>query len=415
MWGNHARDVSLIDDSDDSDEEQTGKLISKIGYDNESRIIIGGSASDEILSQLNNLKSIEINNVYIGHDHFICEDSNNTYWVYGKNKFGQCGIGYYLTVTQFTQLDYFTLNNIKINKVILNSNVQHTFWISDKGRLYTNGLNRKGQLGLGDKQNRHQPTLVKYFAYMYYVMNVQMTYNFSLVICKLRNDMFINILYYWIKIKADEIPNDIITTIKMFYSEDKTTVYSTGLSPYCIGNKPDLEWKKIDEFKEKDIIEIASGESHSLFLENNGTIWCRDNHNDYISKMTMNIDYFKINNIKIVDIKCGKYHNLALDNNGNIHWWSGMENNVGDRPCFSVSKFQYIECGNNHSYCLGDDGKHFLLGSNKYNECTFVNSDKIWIKNPYCINKIISAVSDGKTIKKVIIANCNTYVLLADK
>ena len=38
---------------------------------------------------------------------------------------------------------------------------EHSFALSKDGEIYSWGLNFKGQLGLGDFENRHEPTLVE--------------------------------------------------------------------------------------------------------------------------------------------------------------------------------------------------------------------------------------------------------------
>lgn len=38
---------------------------------------------------------------------------------------------------------------------------EHSYGLTKDGELYSWGLNFKGQLGLGDFENRHEPTLVE--------------------------------------------------------------------------------------------------------------------------------------------------------------------------------------------------------------------------------------------------------------
>eukprot|EP00486_Rosalina_sp_Unknown_P014397 CAMPEP_0201596100 /NCGR_PEP_ID=MMETSP0190_2-20130828/192890_1 /ASSEMBLY_ACC=CAM_ASM_000263 /TAXON_ID=37353 /ORGANISM="Rosalina sp." /LENGTH=184 /DNA_ID=CAMNT_0048056325 /DNA_START=1194 /DNA_END=1745 /DNA_ORIENTATION=- len=120
-------------------------------------------------------------------------------------------------------------------------------------------------------------------------------------------------------------------------------------------------WKKLECFDigNNKIIKIATGSEHTLFLEDNGTVWCcgdnafgqlgigfgdedeeEDEDEDDIESVstptTINsnadddvsaiytpqkIEWFIINCIKIVDIECGLYHNLAMDEEGRIYSW----------------------------------------------------------------------------------------------
>eukprot|EP01083_Nonionella_stella_P251919 868623_1 len=150
----------------------------------------------------------------------------------------------------------------------------HIFWISKKGKLYASGFNGVGQLGLGDKKNRDiiTPELVKCFNQTYEVIDVQSVSTYSILLCKPKNQIFKHICHYWSNIYT--IPNDVIQLIIEFYDNKKwTQVFSTGYSSYgahCHDTKYITTWKEIDFFANKNIINIAVGRSHSLFLENDG-------------------------------------------------------------------------------------------------------------------------------------------------
>jgi alpha-tubulin suppressor-like RCC1 family protein len=45
----------------------------------------------------------------------------------------------------------------------------HTLVLSEKGDIYSFGLNIKGQLGLGDRKTRLVPTLLKRFIFIYFL------------------------------------------------------------------------------------------------------------------------------------------------------------------------------------------------------------------------------------------------------
>ena len=147
----------------------------------------------------------------------------------------------------------------------------------------------------------------------------------------------------------------------------------------------------------------------------------------------------------IKDIQCGNDHNLALDANGRVYSFGA--NHLGqcgdsstkhvDTPKMIKYLKNYtvlqIDCGSNHSYCRvakhcvmdGEQDKHYLFGSNKYNECiTYDNAinngqrdkcfNNIKVVTPHCINDIIEEKSNGKIIKAVYLGHHNTKIILSD-
>ena len=235
------------------------------------------------------------------------------------------------------------------------------------------------------------------------------------------------------------IPNDIIDVICMFYGVlSKTYSTSTDIVP---GNGQGVDydgngWKEIETLKNKSIIKIATGWRHSLFLESNGNLYCSgyngygqlgiNEENKSIKLKPIIINHFKLNNIKIINISCGYDHNLSIDINNKVYSW-GL-NNEGQCGIFNLKlkdiyipslistikhiKSDKIRCGAYHSYVGTVDNKHYLFGSNHYNEC--MKNDEMNVKIPYLINKYIYQKTLGKTIKSVYPGFYSTIFILTE-
>ena len=78
-------------------------------------------------------------------------------YTFGKNTYGQLGLGHTSPISSPTLVTY--LQTKKIETIVCGA--EHTVAITNDGEVYTCGLNLKGQLGLGDTHNRNSPTLVE--------------------------------------------------------------------------------------------------------------------------------------------------------------------------------------------------------------------------------------------------------------
>jgi alpha-tubulin suppressor-like RCC1 family protein len=98
--------------------------------------------------------------IIVGHDHTVAIKQDGTLWTWGNNNSGQLGIGTFggevLKPIQIgdenTWLDIAAGNRF----TVAIKKEQHT----NRGSLWTWGLNNKGQLGVGDQYNRPHPTKI---------------------------------------------------------------------------------------------------------------------------------------------------------------------------------------------------------------------------------------------------------------
>ena len=410
---------------------------------------------------------MNISNIYSAARYTIFSGSGNKYlYSSGHNGYGECCIGSFdeKNIYKYYQIDYFLKNNISIKKICVNVCGHCTFWIDDKNGVYGNGRNNSNRLGLGDTYHRNKPQLIEYFCGKYNILDIQTASNYSIALCKLKVDLFIKISFLWSN--CNNLPIDIIVLIKIFYDNNINKVFVAGFNDYSgnaikLNNKNksntpnspntpnnhnnNYQWKQLSIFRNRNIIKIRSGYEYSLFLQSNGNIWCVGrnsngqlglHHNKDINKPTR-IKYFVLNKIAIWEIKCGGLHCLALDVDDNLYSWGynfygqlgfksidddeedeDDEHNV-NKPVlvkyFKGINIIRIECGYHHSYCKTLKGKHYLFGSNSYNESTLIYDHRNKIKTPFCINGIIQTKCYQKKIKSISLGFENTKIILTKK
>lgn len=80
---------------------------------------------------------------------------NGILFAYGENQFGELGLGDHETRTSPEKITYFTDNNEKVVEV--SCGFKHSICRTSLKKIFTWGINKHGQLGLGDKANRALP------------------------------------------------------------------------------------------------------------------------------------------------------------------------------------------------------------------------------------------------------------------
>ena len=467
---------------------------------------LGHTQSTSELIQINKgNKSKNINTVYNGYQYTIYHDTKqNKYWSSGYNSNGQCAFNPFHKnndnewILKQKSIEFFNKREIKIDKLCTNIGGSATFWITKKHKIYGHGRNDSYQLGLGHNKNINKPTLIKQISSKYHnIIDIQSAASYSVALSSIDASIK-TIVNYWMLTKdinknisiemVDEITryasnNEVYATQHSFFGGDghkeklKLSFMNDTQSGYeekeedgldiddedddeSNENKSKLEggWKKLDCFGMKHkIIKIRTGSEHTLFLEDNGVVWCcgdnafgqlgigyddeeeEDDDNfddDTPSNIEENnvytpikIEWFLNNDIKIVDIDCGLYHCLALDEDGRIYSWGhGKRGQCGNGeddvdmeyidqpqviewfPIYNL-KGKTIKCGNYHSMVETMDGKIWLFGSNQLNQClTFDGKSKVIM--PFCINEIIKEKTGKKYIKDVYLGCNNTKIIV---
>ena len=120
------------------------------GYDCDGRLGLGNTTNTnkttftQITTNTDNIKS-----VYCGGPYTFISKNDNTLWACGYNANGELGLGDTTNRTTFTMVGIST-SGIKS----VYNGYNHTFILKKDGTLWGCGWNGKGQLGLGDTNNR---------------------------------------------------------------------------------------------------------------------------------------------------------------------------------------------------------------------------------------------------------------------
>ncbi|CRH00247.1 UVB-resistance protein UVR8 homologue, putative [Plasmodium relictum] len=262
--------------------------------------------------------------------------------------------------------------NANIEK--LSAGCNHAAFIVD-GKIFTYGLNDKGQLGRQLDENEKQ----KNYSLIPKEVDISNNVKFKNVSCGFKHTLAI-----------DE-NNDL-------YSWGWGGNFFKGANGLGQGNKENVTSpKKVESFKNEDteFVNICCGDQHSLALTKNGKVYgCgrgefgrlgRGNHGDQL--FFEEIEFFTSNNIIIKDICCGHSFSAALSINGELYVWGrndygqlGIENSIGDLYSHEVypNKVKYFEienikiksiaCGDNHMIACSENNIIYFWGARAWLE-----------------------------------------------
>lgn len=109
-------------------------------------------------------RSRKIKCIAAGGSHTAILTNSGEIWVAGIGEEGSLGLGESsrgLNVSEWTKIDFFEQQNLRIKSI--SSGFGHVLALTEDDKVYTWGLNDAGQLGLGDTNNRFDPTHLPYF------------------------------------------------------------------------------------------------------------------------------------------------------------------------------------------------------------------------------------------------------------
>ena len=101
----------------------------------------------------------DIISVSCGRNYTMALTLQGDIWAWGSNHVGQLGLGHTYNVFIPKKLSLNLLSETKqnLNPISITCGGDHTIAMADNGKIYVWGLNNRGQLGLGDEDNKTLP------------------------------------------------------------------------------------------------------------------------------------------------------------------------------------------------------------------------------------------------------------------
>jgi alpha-tubulin suppressor-like RCC1 family protein len=374
----------------DTLETRTGVNI-RASKDNTGSAELGGNWFLETDSV--NLKNVYFTDLIDGFkgvlgqgSHFALITGTGTVYVSGYNPWGQLG----LNDTANRTVPTLITNNIgSLNIVAVSCAYYHSLFLTNTGAVYSCGLNSYGQLGLNDTSIRTVPTLVSNTIGSLNIVAVAVGYNFF--------SLF-------------------LTNTGAVYSCGYNYNGQLGLNDTNDRLVPTLISNTIGSL---NIVAIACGSAHSLFLTNTGVVYsCGYNYygqlglSDNNNKTVPTSISHTIGNLNIVAVAAGDNHSLFLTNTGavyscgyNYYGQLGLNNtntryvptlitnNIGSLNIIGIS------CGSNHSLFRTNTGAVYGCGYNPFGQLGLIDTNDRYVPTLITPNienlKIISVLANG--------------------
>ena len=132
--------------------KNNGELFA-FGRNNYGQLGLGNNENVNVPTLLKDkIKDKKIQQIICGEQHIYILTKSGKLFAFGNNYYGQLGLGDYI------DRNVPTLMNKEIQQIVCGRN--HTFILKNNDELFTFGYNYFGQLGLGDHGNRKTPTLL---------------------------------------------------------------------------------------------------------------------------------------------------------------------------------------------------------------------------------------------------------------
>ena len=315
-------------DANIAEVDANGNIIAKSEGKTKIKITdITNNLSTYIYVEIKNDRKVEIDG---GKNFTVALKQNGTVWSYGINKNGELGLGNNDNKLEPTKVE--GLNDIKLVK----SGYSHTLALTETGEVYSFGLGTSGQLGNGGTTSSNIPIKIE---------------NLSNII---KIDAYKNI-----SIALDKDGN----------------VYIWGAGYTATPTKLDFSQR---------VVSISG----ALILTENGKVYNIANLNTTIEGL-----------YNIAKISCGETHNIALSTEGiALTWGTNAYGECGEyeanaNKAIGIADDIYeISAGNTISMLMSEEGKAYVLGNNSNGQIGLGNT----VKTP-----ITTEVSIGREIEKI--------------
>jgi uncharacterized repeat protein (TIGR02543 family) len=289
--------------------------------------------------------------IQTGGNHSLALMSNKTVRAWGRNSDGQLGNG--TTINKYTSVKVSGLSNIRA----VAAGEYHSLALKEDGTVWGWGRNNDGQLGNGGGSDQLTP--------------VQITINSG---HPSQAAVAISTRY----------------THSLILMEDGTVWALGDNADGQLGNGSTAKQTQAVQVSTEsnaplqNIVSVSAGDYHSLALDEDGAIWAwgyngggelgQGSHDeDFIPKAVK----VKDNQVKFIEISAGSSHSLALQEDGTVWAWGENEaGQLGDVTEFNkksavqttVTDAVYIAAGGQFSLALKNDKTVWGWGSNGVGE-----------------------------------------------
>lgn len=276
-----------------------------------------------------------------GYEHTAIIDERGRVFTFGSNRYGQ--LGHRERRSHQRPRLVAALAGDRIAQVALGS--YHTIFLDTEGRAYACGCNSNGQLGLGDCNNRRAPALVAALAGVRIV-----------------------------QVSAGRQHT--------FFLSSEGRVYACGVDYSMMLNCGDYEDYAtptlVDAIADKTIVQVASGTMHVAFLSADGRVFtCGTNNFGQLGlgdMSTRRVPTLVADLKDIVQISSGDKHTVFLDRTGRVY---GCGHNYVGQLGLGNKDIRYspvpvltplpvcaaqVSAGAAHTLILSDSGKVHVCG-----------------------------------------------------
>jgi alpha-tubulin suppressor-like RCC1 family protein len=248
----------------------------------------------------------------------------------------------------------------KVKLKTITAMISHSsFAFSNNGSIYAVGFNERGQLGLGDNNNRNTFTEVT----------------------GLRDKNIISIAT--IETFTLALSND-----GKVYAAGSNSAGQLGLGDNVNHNV----FTEVTDLRDKNIVSISAGRGHSIVLGKDGKVYAAGSNDNGELGLGNNINrnfFTEVTGLRdknITSIGAGEAFTLALSNDGKVYAAGlnsagqlGLGDNVNRSVFAEVTDLRdknitSIGMGRYHSFVLGNDGKVYATGSNDNGQLGFGNN-----------------------------------------
>ncbi|MDR2081495.1 MAG: hypothetical protein LBP54_06365, partial [Campylobacteraceae bacterium] len=316
------------------------------GWNNYGQLGLGDDVSRGNFTEITDLKDKIIAAIAVS-DHSLALSDEGRVYAAGHNNHGQLGLGDTNDRNVFTEIA-----DLKDRNIIAVDASDHSFALSNDGRVYAAGLNDYGELGLGDNISRSAFTEV-----------------------------------------TDLRDKNITAIIAGFYHSLALSVngrvYAVGSNDsgqLGLGDSNDRNvFTEVADLKDKNIIAIDA-RGHSLALSDEGRVYAAGSNNfgqlglgDSNDRNTFT-EITDLRDKNITAVAAGFYHSFAVSRDNKVYATgrnSSSQLGLGDsndRNVFTEitnlrdKNITAVVTGNRHSFAISNDGKVYAAGLNGYGE-----------------------------------------------